>query len=154
MNLDLYAEMTLDMLMLFRGKPEIVSLVPMESDMGVPLLFAVRDKIYWQIPFFITKEGKRVWLAIAVMDGISGELSSYWRIEEGLYADNPHKHCDYLQGNLKMHIRTLLQERDTSQHGNILRAYLEKISEENQCYVSIVPLCLRIQRIYMEEVSQ
>ena len=76
MKVDLYAEMTLDLLMHFRGKPEIVSLVPMESDMGVPLPIVVEEKIYWQIPFFISKEGKRVWLGIAVMDGSSGELSS------------------------------------------------------------------------------
>lgn len=153
MKVDLYAEMTLDLLMHFRGKPEIVSLVPMESDMGVPLPIVVEEKIYWQIPFFISKEGKRVWLGIAVMDGSSGELSSYWRIGEDMYADNPCKHCDYLQGNLKMHIRTILQEKDTFQHGNILRAYLEKISEENQCYASIMPLCLKIQKLYVEEIS-
>ena len=30
---------------------------------------------------------------------------------------------------------------------------IEKISEENQCYASIMPLCLKIQKLYVEEIS-
>ena len=151
MNLDLYAEMTVDLLMQFRGKPEIVALLPMEADMGAPIPVFCSGKIYWQIPFFISGSGNRVWLGIAVMDGISGELSSYWKMESGEPVQSECAKGDYLQGSVRDYIKTVLQDQDTLQDDSILPAYLERIAGRNQAYAAITPLCLKIRKVYRQE---